>query len=255
IELEDREEIMMNIYVLLKRTFDTEDKIVVSDGQIEDDSAEFIINPYDEYAVEEAIVQRDEHGGNVIVVTIGDEDTEKQLRTALAMGADDAVLINTEDDLEECEQFTTVKILEKFFEDKEVDLILAGNVAIDEASGQVGPRLAERLEIPFVTTIVDLEIDGSTAKIDKDIEGDVEKLEVDLPLLVTCQQGLNEPRYTSLPGIMKAKKKPLEELEIDDLDLDEDDVEAKTETIDIFLPPEKQAGRILEGDVEEQVKE
>ena len=246
---------MMNIYVLLKRTFDTEDKIVVTDGQIEDDSAEFIINPYDEYAVEEAIVQRDEHGGNVTVVTIGDEDSEKQLRTALAMGADDAVLINTEDDLEEGDQFTTVKILEKFFEDKEVDLILAGNVAIDEASGQVGPRLAERLEIPFVTTIVDLEIDGSTAKIDKDIEGDVEKLEVDLPLLVTCQQGLNEPRYTSLPGIMKAKKKPLEELEIDDLDLDEDDVEAKTETIDIFLPPEKQAGRILEGDVEEQVKE
>ncbi|HLR72615.1 MAG TPA: electron transfer flavoprotein subunit beta/FixA family protein, partial [Pseudogracilibacillus sp.] len=200
----------MNIYVLLKRTFDTEDKIVVTDGQIEDDSAEFIINPYDEYAVEEAIVQRDEHGGKVTVVTIGDEDSEKQLRTALAMGADDAVLINTEDDLEEGDQFTTVKILEKFFEDKEVDLILAGNVAIDEASGQVGPRLAERLEIPFVTTIVDLEIDGSTAKIDKDIEGDVEKLEVDLPLLVTCQQGLNEPRYTSLPGIMKAKKKPLE---------------------------------------------
>lgn len=245
----------MNIYVLLKKTFDTEDKIVISDGQIEDDSAEFIINPYDEYAVEEAIVQRDKHGGNVTVITIGDEDSEKQLRTALAMGADDAVLINTEDDLEEGDQFTTVKILEKFFDGKEVDLILAGNVAIDEASGQVGPRLAERLNIPFVTTIVDLEIDGRTAKIDKDIEGDVEKIEVSLPVLVTCQQGLNEPRYTSLPGIMKAKKKPLEELEIDDLDLDEEDVEAKTETIDIFLPPEKQAGRVLEGDVADQVKE
>jgi len=245
----------MNIYVLLKKTFDTEDKIVVTDGQIEDDNAEFIINPYDEYAVEEAINQRDEHGGNVTVVTIGDEDSEKQLRTALAMGADEAVLINTEDDLEEGDQFTTVKILEKFFEDKKVDLILAGNVAIDEASGQVGPLLAERLNIPYVTTIVDLEIDGRIAKIDKDIEGDIVKLEVSLPLLVTCQQGLNEPRYTSLPGIMKAKRKPLEELEIDDLDLDEDDVEAKTETVEIFLPPEKQAGRILEGDIEEQVKE
>ncbi|HLR22794.1 MAG TPA: electron transfer flavoprotein subunit beta, partial [Pseudogracilibacillus sp.] len=86
----------MNIYVLLKRTFDTEDKIVVTDGEIEDDGAEFIINPYDEYAVEEAIVQRDKHGGEVTVVTIGDEDSEKQLRTALAMGADKAVLINTE---------------------------------------------------------------------------------------------------------------------------------------------------------------
>lgn len=246
---------MVNIYVLIKRTFDTEERIIVNSGEIEDSSAEFIINPYDEYAIEEAIVQRDKHGGEVTVVTIGDEDSEKQLRTALAMGADKAVLINTEEDLEEGDQYTTVKILEAFFEDKEVDLILAGNVAIDEASGQVGPRLAERLGIPYVTTIVGLEIDGDTANIDKDVEGDIEKIEVKLPLLVTCQQGLNEPRYPSLPGIMKAKKKPLEELELDDLDLDEEDVEAKTETIDIFLPEEKQAGRILEGDIEDQVKE
>jgi len=245
----------MDIYVLLKKTFDTEEKIVISDGEIEDDSAEFIINPYDEYAVEEAINQRDEHGGEVTVVTIGDEDSEKQLRTALAMGADKAVLIDTEDDLEEGDQFTTAKILEAFFEDKEPNLILAGNVAIDEASGQVGPRLATRLGIPYVTTITSLEIDGETAKIDKDVEGDVEKIETTLPLLVTCQQGLNEPRYPSLPGIMKAKKKPLEELEIDDLDLDEDELEPKTKTVDIFLPPEKEAGRVLEGEIEDQVKE
>jgi len=245
----------MDIYVLLKKTFDTEEKIVISDGEIEDDSAEFIINPYDEYAVEEAINQRDEHGGEVTVVTIGDEDSEKQLRTALAMGADKAVLIDTEDDLEEGDQFTTAKILEAFFEDKEPDLILAGNVAIDEASGQVGPRLATRLGIPYVTTITSLEIDGETAKIDKDVEGDVEKIETSLPLLVTCQQGLNEPRYPSLPGIMKAKKKPLEELEIDDLDLDEDELEPKTKTVEIFLPPEKEAGRVLEGEIEDQVKE
>jgi len=245
----------MNIYVLLKRTFDTDEQIIVDDGVIEDDGAEFIINPYDEYAVEEAIVQRDEHGGEVTVVTIGDEDSEQQLRTALAMGADQAVLINTEDDLEEGDQYTTTKILEAFFADKEIDLILAGNVAIDEASGQVGPRLAEKLDIPYVTTITDLAIEDGLAKIDKDVEGDVEKIEVRLPLLVTCQQGLNEPRYPSLPGIMQAKRKPLDELEIDDLDLDEDDVEAKTETVDIFLPPEKEAGRILEGEVEDQVKE
>src|SRR5699024_3887168 len=124
----------MDIYVLLKKTFDTEEKIVISDGKIEDDSAELIINPYDEYAVEEAIRRRDEHGREVTVVTIGDEDTEKQLRTALAMGADKAVLIDTEDDLEDGDQYTTAKILEAFFEDKEPDLILAGNVAIDEAS-------------------------------------------------------------------------------------------------------------------------
>src|SRR5690625_1814597 len=245
----------MDIYVLLKKTCDTEEKIVISDGEKEDDTAEFIINPYDEYADEEAIKQHDEHGGEVTVVTIGDEDSEKQLRTALAMGADKAVLINTEDDLEEGDQFTTAKILETYFEDKEPDLILAGNVAIDEASGQVGPRLATRLGIPFVTTITSLEIDNDTVKIDKDVEGDVEKIETTLPLLVTCQQGLNEPRYPSLSGIMKAKKKPLEELEIDDLDLDEDELEPKTKTVEIFLPAEKEAGKVLEGEVADQVQE
>lgn len=245
----------MNIYVLLKRTFDTEDKIVIRDGEIEEDGAEFIINPYDEYAVEEAITQRDKHGGEVTVITIGDGDSEKQLRTALAMGADKAVLINTEDDLEEGDQVTTVKILEAFFEDKEVDLIFAGNVAIDEASGQVGPRLATSLDIAYVTTIVGLDIDGEIVHIEKDVEGDIEKIETKLPLLVTCQQGLNDPRYPSLPGIMKAKSKPLEELEIDDLDLDEEDVEPKTKTIDVFLPPEKQAGRMLEGETADQVQE
>src|SRR5690625_593085 len=245
----------MNIYVLLKKTFDTEDKIVITDGMIDEDDAEFIINPYDEYAVEEAIAQRDEHGGQVTVVTVGDEDSEQQLRIALAMGADQAVLINTEFDLDEGDQYTTEKILEAYFADKEVDLILAGNVAIDEASGQVGPRLATALDIPYVTTIVDLEIDGDSVHIEKDVEGDVEKIETSLPLLVTCQQGLNEPRYPSLPGIMQARQKPLEELELMDLDLDEEDVAPKTETIEVYLPTEKEAGRILEGDIEDQVKE
>jgi len=245
----------MNIYVLLKRTFDTEEKIDVINGQIEEEGAEFIINPYDEYAVEEAINQRDEHGGEVTVVTIGDNESEKQLRTALAMGADKAVLINTEDDLDDGDPYTTAKILEAFFEDKEADLILAGNVAIDEASGQIGPRLAELMDIPYVTTITSIEINGEEVSIERDVEGDTEIIETRLPLLVTCQQGLNEPRYPSLPGIMKAKKKPLDELELDDLDLDEDDVEQKTKTIDIFLPPEKDAGKVLEGEPKEQVKE
>ena len=127
--------------------------------------------------------------------------------------------------------------------------------AFDCCSGQVGPRLADLLGINYVTTITSLEIDGTTAKIVRDIEGDSEVLETSLPLLVTAQQGLNEPRYPSLPGIMKAKKKPLEELELDDLDIDEDDVELKVETVEIYLPPQKAAGRVLEGDLSTQVKE
>lgn len=245
----------MNIYVLLKRTFDTEEKISISNGSISEDGAEFIINPYDEYAVEEAIQVRDAHGGEVTVVTVGGQESEKELRTALAMGADKAVLINTEDDLEDGDQFTTAKIITEYLKDKSADLILAGNVAIDGGSGQVGPRVAELLGIPYVTTITSLEINGTSAVVVRDVEGDSETVETSLPLLVTAQQGLNEPRYPSLPGIMKAKKKPLDELELDDLDLEEDDVEAKTKTIEIFLPPKKEAGKVLQGELADQVKE
>ncbi|MBA2871681.1 electron transfer flavoprotein beta subunit [Anoxybacillus calidus] len=245
----------MNIFVLMKRTFDTEEKIVINNGAVSEDGAEFIINPYDEYAIEEAIQVRDKHGGEITVVTVGNEEAEKELRTALAMGCDKAVLINIEDDVEESDQYTTAKILAEYLKDKNPDLILAGNVAIDGGSGQVGPRVAELLGIPYVTTITKLDIDGSKVTVVRDVEGDEEIIETSLPLLVTAQQGLNEPRYPSLPGIMKAKKKPLEELELDDLDLEEDDVEAKTKTIEIFLPPKKEAGKILQGELVDQVKE
>lgn len=245
----------MNIFVLLKRTFDTEEKITLSNGKINEEGAEFIINPYDEFAVEEAIQIRDAQGGEVTVVSVGTEESEKQLRTALAMGVDKAVLINVEDTIENGDQFTTAKIIAEYLKKQEVDLIIGGNVAIDGGSGQVGPRVAEILDIPYVTTITEIKIDGSNVNIIRDVEGDSEIIETTLPLLVTAQQGLNEPRYPSLPGIMKAKKKPLEELELDDLDLEEDDVEAKTKTIEIFLPPTKEAGKVLSGDISAQVSE
>jgi electron transfer flavoprotein beta subunit len=245
----------MNIYVLMKRTFDTEEKISLSGGAINEEGAEFIINPYDEYALEEAIQVRDAQGGEVTVISVGNEEAETQIRTALAMGADKAVLINIEDDLENRDQVTTAKIIAQYLKDKNVSLILAGNVAIDGGSGQVGPRVAELLGINYVTTITKLEIDGDKVTVIRDVEGDSEVIETSLPLLVTAQQGLNEPRYPSLPGIMKAKRKPLEELELDDLDFDENEVEAKTKTIEIYLPPKKEAGRVLEGELETQVKE
>ncbi|MYL62844.1 electron transfer flavoprotein subunit beta [Bacillus hwajinpoensis] len=244
----------MNIYVIMKRTFDTEEKIVIENGEISEEGVEFIINPYDEYAIEEAIQLRDDHGGEVTVVSIGDEEVEKELRTALAMGADKAVLINNED-LDESDQYTTTALLAAYFEDKEYDIILGGNVSNDNSTGQIGPRLAEKLGIAYVTTITKLDIDGTMATMERDVEGDMEVVEAQLPLLVTAQQGLNEPRYPSLPGIMKAKKKPLEEIDYDDLDVDEDEIEAKTETIEVYLPPKKEAGKVLEGEIGDQVEE
>lgn len=247
-------DIEMNIFVVMKRTFDTEEKIVFEDGKINNDGAEFIVNPYDEYAIEEALKLREKHGGEVTIVTIGEEEAEKELRTALAMGADKAVLIENED-LDDWDAFSTAKILSTYLKDKEVDIVLAGNVTVDGGSGQVGPRLAEELGISAVTTVTKLSVDNGKATIERDVEGDSEILEVSLPLLITCQQGLNEPRYPSLPGIMKAKRKPIETVDINDLHLEEDEVRAKTNIVEIFLPPVKKAGKILEGEISEQVKE
>ena len=245
----------MNIYVLLKRTFDTEEKISLSDGAISDDGAKFIINPYDEYAVEEAIVTRDAHGGEVTVITVGNDEAETEIRTALAMGADKAVLINIEDDVDNRDQFTTAKVIAEYLKDKNADIIFAGNAAVDNNSGQVAHRVADLLDITCVTSAVKFELSGTTATITRDVEGDSEVVEASLPLIVAATQGLNEPRYPSLPGIMKAKKKPLDELELDDLDLEEDDVEAKTKTIEVFLPAAKSAGKVLTGELTDQVKE
>ncbi|MCI2254363.1 electron transfer flavoprotein subunit beta/FixA family protein [Domibacillus sp. PGB-M46] len=245
----------MNLYVLMKRTFDTEEKIFISDGSIQEDGAEFIINPYDEYAIEEAIKIRDAHGGEVTVMTVGTDEAQKQLRTALAMGADKAVLINIEEEIGEGDAFTTARVLTEYLKNKKADLILAGNVTIDGGSGQVGPRVAESLGIVCVSTITKIEINGREVLITRDVEGDTERVKTTLPLLVTCQQGLNDPRYPSLPGIMKAKKKPLEECGLDDLQLEEGDAAPKTKTVEVFMPPQKTAGRILQGELAGQVSE
>lgn len=244
----------MNILVCLKQTFDTEERIVLEDGKISEDGVEFVINPYDEYAVEEAIKLKEEHGGEVTVITVGPERAEQALRTAMAMGADKGIIVDSED-LEDADEYTIAKILAEVIKEQEYDIILCGYMAVDDGSAQVGPRLAELLGIPHISTITKLTIDGENVEVEKDVEGDVEIIQSKLPILLTAQQGLNEPRYPSLPGIMKAKKKPLERLDLDDLDLDEEDIEAKTETLEVFLPPKKEAGKILEGELSDQVKE
>jgi electron transfer flavoprotein beta subunit len=242
----------MNILVLMKQTIDQEEKIVLKIGTVSEEGVSFIINPYDEYAIEAAIQLREEHGGEITVITVGPTRAENVLRTALAMGADKAIMVNSED--LNLDEYCTVKILEAVIKNREFDIILAGNVAVDHGSGQIGPRLAYELNIPQVTSITRLEIDGNEAVIERNVEGDIEVVLVSLPVLVTAQQGLNEPRYPSLSGIMKAKKKPIEQLEIDDLNI-HDLLEVKTITTKIFFPPEKGAVRILEGEIKAQVSE
>jgi electron transfer flavoprotein beta subunit len=249
--------IHMDILVCLKQTFDTEERITIENGQINEDGAEFVINPYDEYAVEEAIRLKEEHGGEVTVITIGPERAEQALRTAMAMGADKGVIVDIEDIEDDVDEHTIAQVLAATIkeEDLDFDIILCGYMAVDDGSAQVGPRLAELLEIPHISTITKLTIVDEKVTVEKDVEGDVEFIESTLPILVTAQQGLNDPRYPSLPGIMKAKKKPLTRLDLDDLDLEEEEISAKTETVEIFLPPKKQAGKILQGDLADQAKE
>lgn len=244
----------MNLVVLLKQTFDTEEKIVIDEaGHISESGVEFIVNPYDEYAIEEAIRLREQHGGEITVISLGPDRAESALRTALAMGADKAILV----DIEELsvDQYSTATIMASVLKNREYDIILAGNVSIDNGSGQIGPRLAELLDIPQVTTITGLDLNDGIVVAQRDIEGDMEVVEVALPVLLTAQQGLNEPRYPSLPNIMKAKKKPLERMTLGDLSLSMEEVQVKTAVTLTYLPPKKQAGRILQGSLEQQVKE
>ncbi len=243
----------MEIVVCLKQTFDTEEKIVLRDGQVVEDGVEWIINPYDEYAVEEAIRLKEKHGGTVTVVSLGPQRAETALRTALAMGADQAVLINDEQLFGD--EYTVASVLARAVSRLTYDLILCGNMAVDDGAGQGGPRLAEILGIPQVTTITKIDVNGDKVVLERDVEGDVEVVEATLPLLVTAQQGLNEPRYPSLPGIMKAKKKPLQVLKSEDLELNTDEVCAKTAQKEIFLPEKRKGCRVLEGEIVQQAQE
>lgn len=241
----------MNIYVILKQTFDTEEKIVIQDGDISENGVKFIINPYDEYGVEEALRLREQHGGKVIVISVGPSRTAEALRTALAMGADEAVLIS--DDQITCDEFSISKILAAYLDKQSFDLILGGNFSIDNGGGQVAIRLSQLLHVLHVASITKIDVNEDYhAVVHRDSEGDIETLIVTLPALFTAQQGLNEPRYPTLPGIMKAKKKPFHQLTLDDLGLSMTEVRAKTERHSLFLPPKRKAGQILQGELTEQ---
>ncbi|MGF9713827.1 electron transfer flavoprotein subunit beta/FixA family protein [Paenibacillus naphthalenovorans] len=230
----------MNIWVCMKQTFDTEEKIRLENGNIVEDQANWIINPYDEYAVEEAVRLREQFGGEVTVVTIGPERVETALRHALAMGADKAVRISGA----EGDEYVISKTLAHYLKDKDIDIILTGNQSIDNGAGQVGVRLAEELMLPHVTSVIQLAVESDRVHIERDVEGDVYKIESKLPILITCQQGLNEPRYPSLPNIMKAKKKPIETIRFEELGVL--DSTPKTETVSRYLPPKRQACRFID---------
>ncbi|MCM3039891.1 electron transfer flavoprotein subunit beta/FixA family protein [Paenibacillus motobuensis] len=243
----------MNIFVILKQTFDTEEKISIQNGKIAEDCVKFIINPYDEYAVEEALRQKEQHGGSVTVISVGPARVAEALRTALAMGADEAVLIQNDDSASD--EFTISSLLAAYFRDQAFDLILGGYFSVDNGAGQTAVRLARLLDVPHASAITHLQITSNQATVTRDAEGDTETIEIRLPALFTAQQGLNEPRYPSLPGIMKAKKKPFLTLEPQQLNGIEAEIAPRTVRTSLSLPAERKSGRILLGTIQEQTVE
>ncbi len=241
----------MKIYVLLKQTFDTEERIVLQDGAVSEEGVRYIINPYDEYAVEEAVRIRDACGGTVYVVTAGPERASEALRTALAMGADEAVHIEEVPDADEA---VTSRLLAAYLKQQEPDLILGGFFSIDQGAGQTAIRVAELLDMPHVSAVTKLTVETGTARCERDAEGDIQRLEVQLPAVITAQQGLNEPRYPSLPGIMKAKRKPYHRISLEQLGLKPEELSPRRKRLIVTLPPARSEGRILTGTLEEQVQ-
>jgi electron transfer flavoprotein beta subunit len=189
----------------------------------------------------------------VTVVSVGPSRSEEALRTALAMGADEAIL--ADDEALFGDEFTAAKVLAAIAKQKTYDLILAGNQAVDDGSGQVAVRLAAELGIPHISTLTKLVVEGNQVTGHRDAEGDEEVVSATLPVLVTAQQGLNDPRYPSLIGIRKASKKPLTHVTLADLGLTQEDIAPRTAIVETYLPKAKAAGRILSGDLSIQVQE
>ena len=251
----------MDIIVCVKRVPDTAELEVEIDRSgtgIEERDLAYGINEWDNFAIEAALVLKEEHGGRVTAMTIGGEDDEEVLRRALAMGADEALhLMDSAFKGSDAQGIAT--ILHKAISARSFDIVLTGAVSSDRSSGQVGGMLAAMLGIPQVVLATDLKVDGGKAKVAHEVEGGLERVvELDLPALVSVQTGLNEPRYVSIRGIRKVSSMEIPVQGAGDLGLDAAAVgtEGAMVTVEeLFLPPKGEGAEMLEGDDEEMVEQ
>ncbi len=255
----------MKLVVCVKQVPETESVLVVRpDGtDIERSGLTFVVNPYDEFAMEEALRIRERIGtGEVTVLTLRShaaQKPEEALRTCLAMGADKAVLLN-DPAFEGGDSFTTALALAAALRRLAFDLLLFGKQAVDDDESAVGIQVAELLGVPHVAVVNMLEVHAGARSLvaHRQIEGGIEVVEAPLPALVTCQKGLNEPRYPSLPGIMNAKQKPLEVWTCRTLGLIPESLGAagaKLRIVRVEPPPPRPSVRLIPGDAATQVKE
>lgn len=229
----------MKILVCVKRVVDYNTRIQVkSDGSgVQLDGVKFSMNPFDEIAVEEAVRLKEAGlATEVVAVSIGDDKSQDTLRSALAMGADSAILLRTE---QEQQPLQAAKALKQVAEQQQPDLVLLGKQAIDDDANQTPQMLAALLAWPQATFASKLEINGNRASVTREVDAGLETLEVDLPAVVSSDLRLNEPRYIKLPDIMKAKRKPLEITELSSLELGHT---ASIKTLSTSAPAQRQAG-------------
>ena len=240
----------MKILVPVKRVPDYEAKIKIkADGSnIETGGIKWILNPFDEIAVEEALKLKESgKAEEVIVVTIGPEDAVTQMRYAMAMGADRGILVKHEG---EVDSDLASRILAAVYQKDEYGFIIMGKQAIDSDANQTGQLMAARLKLPQATFASKLELGDGMAAVTREVDGGLETVKIPVPCIITTDLRLNEPRYAPLPGIMKAKKKPVEEFSISDLGVEES---TSVKILNMTPPPERQAGKKVES-VEELVK-
>ncbi len=245
----------MNIYVCVKQVPDTETKIKLNSDNSGIDTAgvKWIISPYDEFAIEEALRLKEKNtGSTVTVLSAGPARVVDSLRTALAMGADSGIHIEL---LETADNNSAAKALAAALQkEAKVDLVFTGKEAIDDGAAQVSQLLAEYLGFPYVTVILNVEYSADSLKCKREIEGGAyEMVQVSVPAVIAAQKGLNEPRYATLPNIMKAKKKEVKAYKAAELGVGENDQKIRYKNFQ--LPPPKQAGKKIAGDPALQAKE
>jgi electron transfer flavoprotein beta subunit len=242
----------VKILVTVKRVPDPETVIKIGpDGtSVSTDNVKWVVNPFDEIAIEEALrIKEKVSGTEVVLVSIGQKNSQEQLRTGLAMGADRAILVLSDQTLE---PLAVARILQKLVDGEKPDVLLLGKQAIDDDSNCVGQMVAELLGWPQATFASKVELGGDqkTAKVTREVDGGLETIDVPLPAVVTADLRLNEPRYASLPGIMKARKKELKEIPVADLGVD---VAPKLKVVKLETPPKRTGGRKV-GSVQELVQ-
>ena len=229
----------MKILIPIKRVNDYNVKVRPNQANTDVDlsNVKMAMNPFCEIAVEEAIRLKEAgKADEIVVVTIGDDKHQEQLRTALALGADRALLVKTDTTLQPLD---VAKTLTKVFEKEAADLVIMGKVGIDGDHNQTGQMFAALTNLPQATFASKVEIDGKNVQVTREIDGGLETLTAEMPAVITTDLRLNEPRYASLPNIMKAKRKPLEELSLEELGVN---IETKVNTIKVESPPERQEG-------------